>query len=342
MSKIIKKIEYDCPFCEEKHEVEVWKYESKTKVKDQEINYIKKSYYCPIEDDEFLPAKILDENLFNSREAYRKVNGLLTVNEIKEIRNMYGLTQKEYANLLGLGDITIQRYEKKSIQDGTYDMIMRLTRDNPQYCLNMLDKNKKHFEMERYLEIRNQILERIKLCGEDYLVKESIQMKYIEFEEKSENNGFTLLNLNKISIIMNYMAHYIDNLYKVKMMKLLWYVDQVSYKRYKKAITGLVYQHMPLGALPIAHYDLMKLPSIRVDEEEHEEYTSYKIFPAREIATTELSFEEVSIIQEVIKKFRNYSTKEIVNYMHEENVYKTTEENEILIYSDNNLIANFD
>lgn len=44
-------------------------------------------------------------------------------------------------------------------------------------------------------------------------------------------------------------------------------------------------RHMPLGALPIARYDLMELSSIRV-EEEHEEYTSYKIFSSKEIASS--------------------------------------------------------
>lgn len=36
----------------------------------------------------------MDKNLAAAREAYRKQNELLTVEEIKQIRDIYGLTQK--------------------------------------------------------------------------------------------------------------------------------------------------------------------------------------------------------------------------------------------------------
>ena len=48
-------------------------------------------------------------------DAYKEENELLTSNEIKEIRNMYGMTQKEYAFVLGMGEISIHRLEKTFI-----------------------------------------------------------------------------------------------------------------------------------------------------------------------------------------------------------------------------------
>ena len=42
-------------------------------------------------------------------DAYKEEKELLTSNEIKEIRNMYGMTQKEYAFALGMGEISIHR-----------------------------------------------------------------------------------------------------------------------------------------------------------------------------------------------------------------------------------------
>ena len=48
-------------------------------------------------------------------DAYKEEKELLTSNEIKEIRNMYGMTQKEYAFALGMGEISIHRLEKTFI-----------------------------------------------------------------------------------------------------------------------------------------------------------------------------------------------------------------------------------
>ena len=48
-------------------------------------------------------------------DAYKEEKELLTSNDIKEIRNMYGMTQKEYAFVLGMGEISIHRLEKTFI-----------------------------------------------------------------------------------------------------------------------------------------------------------------------------------------------------------------------------------
>ena len=48
-------------------------------------------------------------------------------------------------------------------------------------------------------------------------------------------------------------------------MKLLWYIDSIAYKENKKSLTGLVYTHQKMGALPIAYDELLKLPSIKVE-----------------------------------------------------------------------------
>ena len=50
---------------------------------------------------------------------------------------------------------------------------------------------------------------------------------------------------------------------KVVLMKLLWYIDALSYKNRGYSITGLVYTHMPYGALPIGHKEIIELSSLK-------------------------------------------------------------------------------
>jgi hypothetical protein len=46
-----------------------------------------------------------------------------------------------------------------------------------------------------------------------------------------------------------------------------------------------------------------------------------------------LSSDEIDIIYRVANKFKNMTTQEIVNYMHEEDVYKDTTMNQIIPFS---------
>ena len=339
--EVTKKLIYDCPFCEAEHEISVIRYNTCGLVKDTEVHYMKTAYYCEQEREEFAPAVVMDQNLYEAREAYRKENALLQVEEIKAIRELYGVTQKEYSRLLGVGEATIQRYETKQIQDSKYDMIMRMTGENPGYCLTLLEKNKNEFAAERYLAIREKIVKRIQIAGEHYLTEEIVRTKYAAYNQETERNGFCLLDITKVRNILAYLAERVANLYKVKAMKLLWYIDELSYKQSGKAMTGLVYQHKPFGALPLAHNDLIRLPGLRVTEEEHDDYVAYRIESSLESVKGQFTEEELAVMDAVIDKFSRFSTKEIVAYMHDENAYKMTKDNELISFTSDTFIHNW-
>ena len=152
---------------------------------------------------------------------------------------------------------------------------MRLILENPSYGLNMLEKNKDKYTRNRYEEIKNKIKEIIKIQGNEYLKNEEIRNAYIDFDKESELNGFKILDIDKVNSVIGYFANYINPLYKVKLMKLLWYADFLFYKLYDKSMTGLVYQHLPLGAVPVAYNQILELPSIKVIEEMHNDYIGY-------------------------------------------------------------------
>ncbi len=80
---------------------------------------------CAVCDCEVLDADLEDQNLDLYFTEYRKIKKLLQPDEIKEIRQKYGLSQTSFARLLGFGDKTITRYENGSIQDVAHDNLIR-------------------------------------------------------------------------------------------------------------------------------------------------------------------------------------------------------------------------
>ncbi len=65
-------------------------------------------------------------------EQYRRQQGLLSGQEIRAIRESYGLTQRDLARLLRLGGNTISRWESgRTVQTAALDILLRLIRDLP-------------------------------------------------------------------------------------------------------------------------------------------------------------------------------------------------------------------
>ena len=335
---LIRKVFMECPICDKKHDIEERKRIVQTIIKGKEIEYEERYYFCENaknkDECEFVNGSMLNENLLNGRNAYRKKYSLLTSNEIIEIRENYGLTQVDLARLLGWGEATIARYESKAIQDEAYDNMLRLIKEDPLYALLFLEKNGEKFSVEKRIEIREKILEKINLYGKEYLTRQTFKGEYAGFENASDYNGFTILDIDKIEAAISYIAESVPNLYKVKLMKMLWYADTLSYKRTGHAMTGMVYKHCTMGALPIGHYSLMNLENLNVEEEESENFNSmFHIFPNKEIDYKVLSDEDKNILDDVINKFIDYKTREIVDYMHKEKAYTKTNDGDIIPFS---------
>lgn len=255
----------------------------------------------------------MDDNLLKVRDAYRIKHGLLTSEQIKEIRQFYSLSQKEFSNLLGRGDITVQRYEKKLIQDETYDSIIRMVYNNPAFALESLEKHKSCFETGRYREIKEVIKRCIKQQGNVFLKQQEILNSYVEFDEETDLNGYKILDIEKVGNIIAYFAHYVNRLYKVKLMKLLWYNDSIYFKRHGRSMTGSVYQHLPFGAVPIAYNEIIYLPAVKVVEEIINDDVAYKINPAKEVSILAFELDELKVLEEVATRFKDIKGFKILN-----------------------------
>lgn len=334
---LVKKIHMDCPLCDKVHEVEERKRNATITIKGEEVAYEERFYFCANADEdenEFETGVMTNENLLNARNAYRVKHGLLTSDEIVEIRENYGLSQIDLARLLGWGEATISRYESKAIQDEAYDTMLRFIKDNPLKALEFLKKNSNKFSEMKKQEIKSKIIEKLDSYGKEYLTRQTFEGEYANFQEPSDANGFTTLNIDKLEVMISYIAKDVPNLFKVKLMKMLWYSDVLAFIKNGCSMTGLVYRHEPMGALPIGHYSLMNLENLNVQEEESYNYdTMLHIYPGIDVDYSILTDGDKEILDEVISKFKTFKAKDIVEYMHEEKAYKETTAGAIIPFS---------
>ena len=333
----IESVKRDCPLCNKTHSLEKRKRESRMLIKNEEVTYVEVYFFCPdsaeYDEDEFVPAEMMEQNLQSARKAYRKAQGLLTSYEIAEIRALYGMSQADLAILLGWGEVTITRYETKSIQDETYDQLIRMVKDDPYYALERLKKQRRRFNTEKYEVLSAAIKNHIDSIGIEQINLKTIENKYAEYDVPSEFNGYQVMNINKLGSVMAFFAQYCRNLYKVKLMKLLWYANALFYQKRGHAITGLVYRHMAYGALPIANAEIINLPQLDVEEIEREDGVSYRIRAKQGMSLDALIPDEIDIIYAVANRFKDVKTNNLVTYMHEEDAYKETSMYQVMPFS---------
>ena len=138
--------------------------------------------------------------------------------------------------------------------------------------------------------------------------------------------------MDKVVEVIRYFASSIKvtSLYKVKLMKLMWYADALSYKRRGFAITGLVYQALPMGAVPVGHNSIIDLKDVPCEEVDMGETNAYHFSLSEKQTFFKLSDEEKNILDEVIEKLGKMSKNEIISFMHREQAYVETAPRDII------------
>ena len=322
----------ECPICNEKHEFEEQIRLDKTIIKGVIVEYEEVYFACNKydEENEFVNGKMMNANLLRARNEYRRKMGLLTSDEIVAIREKYGLSQVDLSNLLGWGEVTISRYESKAIQDEPYDNILREIRDNPLRAFSYLEKNKEKLG-DKYSEIKSRVLK----CIDAYdLSRQALEDEYVRYESMEEYNGNQRLDVDKLENMINFFASKMKGLYKVKLMKLLWYADSLNYKLHQCSMSGLVYTHYTMGALPKGHHKILGLKNINVKEEyESPEVVKYHILPNGRFDESVFTEGELHILNRVVNKFKYMKVNEIVEYMHEETAYIETQPDELIPFA---------
>lgn len=109
-----------------------------------------------------LDPKNIDENFINAYNIYRKRNNLLQPSEIKQIREKYQLTQKQFNDILGLEENNLARYETGALQPNEINELLIKIQKKPELLLEKLRCNPFSLEVQEYIEIEKRLEE---LCS---------------------------------------------------------------------------------------------------------------------------------------------------------------------------------
>lgn len=329
--EIIKSEKRLCTCCMEEHEVKTVLVKDQATFKKVKVDYDAYYLYCDAAEELYMDEQQMQENDVRLKEAYRKAVGLLTSAEISGIRAKYGISQSDLCLLLGWGGKTITRYESHQVQDKAHDTILKKIDRDPEWFLSLLRDAKANLPVQsyqKYLETATALYEE----DQDLYLRKAIEANYARFHGNPFFHGNTDLSLDKVVDVIRYFAAStkVTSLYKVKLMKLMWYADALSYKIRGFAITGLVYQALPMGAVPVGHNSIIDLKDVPCAEVDMGETNAYHFYLKEAGDFPALSDDDKNILDIVIDKLGKMSKNEIINFMHREQAYVKTAPRDVI------------
>ena len=283
--------------------------------------------------EEFFCEELDNATLVSAYNEYRRKHKLLLPEEIRKIREQYGLSQRSFAKLLNWGDKTICRYENGSIQDKAHNSILLFLRE-PENMRTYLTENEVALDEK---QIRR-LLKTIEKLEENKEFRAGHRILDLFFSNvPCEENGFKGFDYDKFCAMVLFFAHTSGELLKTKLMKLLNYSDMLFYKENGISISGMKYVHFPYGPVP-DNFEIL-LGKMQADHIAHIEitcdngYEKHQIIPERDIPLDEFSKEELNVLQRVYDKFAHFGSGEISEYSHKEKGYTSTKQGEIISYA---------
>ena len=200
-------------------------------------------YYMidPTTGEEVFDRNIEIENDARLYDIYKKQMNLLTSSEIKNIRKKYEMNQKEFALSIGVGEITIHRFENGSIQTESVDSIIRLSED-PDIMYNLLIKNQANLSDNDFSSFLKKVSVLKKLKHHkiaDFNINDYINLN---FETEAINNVTNQLIIEYNTQIDNVSKKYgiedncgaAEYITPLKLQKLLYYIQGMALRIYGK------------------------------------------------------------------------------------------------------------
>ena len=283
--------------------------------------------------EEFYCEELDNATLVQAYNEYRRRHKLLLPEEIKKIREQYGLSQRSFAKLLNWGDKTICRYENGSIQDKAHNSLLLFLRE-PENMRTYLMENEIVLDERQ----KKKLLDIVDKLEQDTGYRVGRRFFDLFFSRiPSEENGFKGFDYEKLCAMVLFFANKSTELLKTKLMKLLNYSDMVFYKENGISISGMRYAHLPYGPVP-DNFDII-LGKMAADHLAHIEvvydgaYEKHQVIPECDVPKGILSDAETEVLNRIYEKFKNFGSVEISDYSHKEKGYNATKTGQIISYA---------
>lgn len=145
-----------CNYCDDIVEFELKEAEILHKIKDEEIKLNVCLPFCKSCGNQLSDLEIEEQHFNDAINQYRRMKNLLSPEDIKLIRESYGLSQRAFARTLGISEATMNRYELGALQDTVYNNLMLLIKE-PNNMMRIAVQNKDKISSKEFNLIKTNV-----------------------------------------------------------------------------------------------------------------------------------------------------------------------------------------
>lgn len=317
-----------CPNCEKETELELVYAKEVVEVRGEPIEVDAEFFKCTECGAEFENTRGPDSLALAYRE-YRHRHDMLQPEQIRDWRKQYGLTQKELAQLLGWGGVTLSRYENGALHVEAHEKILRLVME-PHNLMKLIDDTPEALSDDK----RERLLEELRVADDEVCSFERLFEERFGHYAQDEFSGFRKLDIRKL---FNVILFFCDGgQLKTKLNKLLFYADFKHFKENTISITGARYFHLQYGPVPDDYdYYFAELERARLldmVEETYGEYTGFKCVTRNQPDLSIFEQSELDSLIKVKEYFKDFGSARIMEFSHKEIGYVSTNEGESISY----------
>lgn len=290
-------------------------------------------YLCEDSGERFTDDRLDMLNMTQVTNQYRERHGIPFPEEIREIREQYGVSASKMSEILGLGANAYRLYESGEMPTVANGRLILSVREPEEFI--------------RQVQASSHILstrEQEKFMGRAHaLVMERQVVSHqrgsqivLRDDAPSALNGYRRLSLSRTAQVIAYFGEHVGSLYKTKLNKLLFYADFLAYQQQGHSITGLQYRAISYGPVP-SEYERLFLrlqdeQQIMAEEQEAKDDQYLEIYHPSVVFDAEgFSAAELRALESVVRMSKGKRTRELVDLSHEEAAWKDNEQDRQLI-----------
>lgn len=278
-------------------------------------------YVCEDTFEQFTTTEIDTLNLNQVHNKYREKYGIPFTDEIKNIRESYGLSAAKMSDVLGLGANVYRNYEAGEIPSVATGRLIRLSED-PEEFRKLLEMSRNSLEQHEYERVKKKLDHAQGGWG-----KVEAMWKGWLFGNDYPNihNGYRVPTLEKVGNMVRFFAQ-ANKPYTTALNKLMFYADFGHFKKYGQSISGVYYKALPKGPVPEnyggIYNHIVNSGFAKVEEMDFGDFVGDRfvtdtivVFNATDGLFTD---SEIGMLKNVSKRFKGLTTKKIVDISHEE------------------------
>lgn len=264
---------------------------------------------------------------------YRRRHDILSPTQIRALRESCGLSQRGFARLLGWGAIQVHRYETGALPDDAHNTLL-VALQNAETLYGFIQQRLDRLQPLDRKKVEAAMNGRLAELG-TAAVRRGIQ-QMIEAYPLVER-GNRRFDFERIGHVIVYLTSGV-RVGMVKLNKMLWYSDFLSYKRSSVALVGLPYRRLPHGPVP----DRYKLLFAEVEDEGfvRSELTVYpagyegtEYEPAVPFDASLFTDDDLDVLRTVKACCGRLNGSQAADLSHEERAWRETPPNGVVSYS---------